>query len=121
MVETEVIMIHNNDNIYSHVFVTSNLPIFFRNKSSYTQRNIIKAFNGFFRGLIEEYNLLVMIGLNDQGKDKQFFDIFKNFVIANVEVLEKRLSGRELRQAKTPEEARIIEKSIELHIEFSLV
>ena len=90
VVETEVIMIHNNDNIYSHVFVTSNLPIFFRNKSSYTQRNIIKAFNGFFRGLIEEYNLLVMIGLSDQGKDKQFFDIFKNFVIANVEVLEKR-------------------------------
>ena len=90
LIETELIMIHNNDNIFSHIFLTSTLPIFFRNKASYTQKNIIKAFNSHFRGLIEEYNLLLMIGLSEGEKDKQYFDIFKNFLIANSDVFLKK-------------------------------
>ena len=83
LVETEVIMIYNNTDIYSHIYISSYLPIFFRNKSSYTQNNIIKAFNKYFKGLIDEYNLLVMIGVNEVEDDKQYFQIFKNFLIVN--------------------------------------
>ena len=43
LIETELIMVHNNDNIFSHIFLTSNLPIFFRNKANYTPANILKA------------------------------------------------------------------------------
>ena len=90
LIETEVIMVYNNTDIYSHVFISSSLPIFFRNKSSYTQKTIIKSFNNCFQGLIGEYNLLVMIGLGDLENDKKFFDIFRNFLLANINKLENK-------------------------------
>jgi len=90
LVETEVILVYNNTDIYSHVYISSCLPIFFRNKSSYTQNNIIKAFNKYFQGLIDEYNLLVMIGLGDVENDKKFFDIFRNFLLANINNIENK-------------------------------
>ena len=90
-VETEVIMVYNNTDIYSHLYISSYLPIFFRNKSSYTQNNIVKAFNKYINGLIDEYNLIVMIGLKETENDKMFFDIFKNFIIYNKFNLDKKL------------------------------
>ena len=91
LVETEIIMIYNNTEIYSNVFISSYMPIFFRNKPSYNQNNINKAFTKYFQGLIEEYNVLVMIGLNNVALDKKYFQIFKNFIITNKVYLEKKL------------------------------
>ena len=91
LVETEIIMIYNNTEIYSNVFISSYMPIFFRNKPSYIQNNINKAFNKYFQGLIEEYNILLMVGLSDLEKDKKYFQTFKNFVISNKINLEKKL------------------------------
>ena len=64
-------MIHNNIEVYSHTSLSSNLPIFFRNKSNHTQIDILKAFIKYFMGIINEYNLLVMIGLNAPENDKK--------------------------------------------------
>ena len=91
LVETEIIMIYNNSEIYSNVFISSYMPIFFRNKPSYDQNNINKAFTKYFQGLIGEYNILVLLGLNALENDKKYFQTFKNFVIANKVYLEKKL------------------------------
>ena len=88
LIETEVIMIHNNTDIYTHISLSSNIPIFFRNKSTYTQYNILKAFNKYFMGLIDEYKLLVMVGLSEPENDKNFFEIFRNFTLANINYLQ---------------------------------
>ena len=90
LIETEVIMIHNNTDIYTHISLSSNLPIFFRNKSTYTQYNILKAFNKYFMGLIDEYKLLVMVGLSEPENDKNFFEIFRNFTLANINYLQNK-------------------------------
>ena len=90
LIETEVIMIHNNTEVYSHVFLSSNLPIFFRNKTNYTPANILKAFNNYFMGLINEYNLLLMIGLSEPEIDKNYFQIFSNFTLASIQNLQNK-------------------------------
>ena len=91
LVETEVIMIYNNNEIYSHVYISSYLPIFFRNKSSYTQNNIIKAFHIYFQELINEYNFLAMMGISEGETDKKYFHILKNFILVNKFQKEKKL------------------------------
>ena len=91
LVETEIIMVYNNTEVYSNVYISSYLPIFFRNKPSYKENDINKAFNKYFQRLIKEYNVLVMVGINDVENDKKYFQIFKNFIIANKVYLEKKL------------------------------
>lgn len=91
LIETEVIMIYNNTDIYSHVYVSSYLPIFFKNKPSYTESVTNKAFNKYFQTLIKEYNLLLTIGLEDEENNKKYFDVFKKFLIKNNSELEKNI------------------------------
>ena len=91
LIETEVMMIYNNTEIYSHVYVSSFLPIFYKNKPSYTESVTNKAFNKYFQKLIKEYNLLLAIGLEDEDNNKKFFDAFKNFLIKNNSEIEKNI------------------------------
>ena len=82
-IETEVIMVYNNTEIYSHIFLSSYIPIFFRYNSTFTEVNMNKAFSKYFNNLIMEYNLLVMCGIYDNENDKKYLDIFRNFIIVN--------------------------------------
>ena len=91
LVETEIIMVYNNTDVYSHIQLSSYLPIFFKNKKSYTVNTVNKAFNKYFKSLINEYNLLVMVGLNELENDKKFFDIFKNLIVKNKKDLGNKL------------------------------
>ena len=100
LIETEIIFIYNNTDIYSYVLISSYLPVFFKNKSSYTVNNVNKAFNKYFKGLIDEYNLLIMIGL-DEENDKKYFDIFKNLILKNKNELGNRLKYFSLGNGKT--------------------
>ena len=59
-----------------------------------------KAFNKYFKGLIDEYNLLIMIGLNEEN-DKKYFDIFKNLILKNKNELGNRLKYFSLGNGKT--------------------
>ena len=91
LVETEVIMIYNNSEIYSHVYISSYLPIFFRNNSTYTQNNIIKGFHNYFQSLIDEYNLLVMMGISEGENHKKYFQILTNFILTDTFQKEQKL------------------------------
>jgi len=91
LIETEVIMIYNNTDIYSHVYASSYLPIFFKNKPSYTESVTNKAFNKYFQTLIKEYNILLAIGLEEEEEHKKFFDIFKKFLMKNNSEFEKNI------------------------------
>ena len=82
MVETEVIMVYNNTDIYSHVFISSYLPIFFKDCPYFTEANKNKTFSKFFKSLIEEYMLLALVGINDTENDGKYFEIFKNLILA---------------------------------------
>jgi len=82
-VETEVIMVYNNTEVYSHVYISSYIPIFFRYNSTFTEVSMNKAFNKYMQGLINEYNLLLIVGLNDNENDKKYFEIFRNFILVN--------------------------------------
>ena len=90
LVETELIMIYNNADVYTHVFLSSYLPIFFKNKASYTVNTVNKAFNNYFKSLIKEYNLLVMVGLEEEN-DNKYFEIFNNLVLKNKNELGNKL------------------------------
>jgi len=90
LVETELILIYNNTDVYTHVFLSSYLPIFFKNKASYTVNTVNKAFNNYFKSLIKEYNLLVMVGLEEEN-DNKYFEIFKNLVLKNKNELGNKL------------------------------
>ena len=111
VVETEVIMIYNNTDIYSHVYITSYLPVFFRIKSSYSDKNIRKAFKKYFNGLIDEYNLLVTICVNESEEHKQYFQIFKNLILTNKDNLEIKLKYFNINKNKTIKN--ILKESIE--------
>jgi hypothetical protein len=67
------------------------LPIFFKNKPSYTESVTNKAFNIYFQTLIEEYNLLLAIGLEDEENNKKYFDIFQKFLMKNNSEFEKNI------------------------------
>ena len=90
LVETELILNYNNTDVYTHVFLSSYLPIFFKNKASYTVNTVNKAFNNYFKSLIKEYNLLVMVGLEEEN-DNKYFEIFKNLVLKNKNELGNKL------------------------------
>ena len=91
LIETEVIINYNNTDVYSHVFVSSYLPIFIKNKPSYTESVTNKAFNKYFQTLIKEYNLLLAIGLEDEENNKKYFDAFKDFLRKNNSEMEKNI------------------------------
>jgi len=90
LIETEVIFVYNNTDVYSYVHISSYLPISFKKKSSYTENNINKAFIKYFKDLIDEYNLLIMMGIDEENYQK-YFDIFKNLIMKNKDELGNRL------------------------------
>ena len=91
LIETEVIMIYNNTEIYSHVYVSSFMPIFYKNKPSYTESVTNKAFLKYFQKLIKEYNLLLAIGLEDEENNKKYYDALKHFLIKNNSDIENNI------------------------------
>ena len=48
-VEIEVIKVYNNIEVFSHVYINSKMPIFFRYSSTFMEVNINKAFNKIFK------------------------------------------------------------------------
>ena len=90
-IETEVIMVYNNSEIYTHIFLSSYIPIFFRYNATFTDANMNKAFSKYFNNLINEYNLLVMFGLYDNENDKKYLNILRNFILVNKVNMDNKL------------------------------
>ena len=88
-VETETIVVYNNNDIYSHVQISSYFPVYFKEKSNIS---VNKSFNKYFKTLLDEYNLLLMMGIkstNDEEENKNFLKL-KNLIIKNKTSLENK-------------------------------
>ena len=84
-IETELIMIQNNTHIYSHVFLSSYFPLFYKiNKDE----KMNEYFDKYFKYLIIEYNLLIMFILTEKNNE-QYVTKFKELLNKNKLAYEK--------------------------------
>ena len=92
-IETELIMVYNNNEIFSNIFMTGYLPIYFRQNVDNSKVN--KAFIKYFKSLIDEYNILFLFALKkNNGK---YIDKFKNMLIKNKNSLSHNIKYFEIK------------------------
>jgi hypothetical protein len=88
-IETELILIHNieddnNRNVYSFIYLSSYLPIFFKEKKNTTElsNNTNRAFIKYMESLINEYNVILFFVIKNENEDKYILR-FKNMLEIN--------------------------------------
>ena len=84
-IETELIMIQNNTEIYSNVFLSSYLPLFYKKNK---EEKMNEYFDKYFKYLIVEYNLLLMFVLTENNKE-EYLTKFKELLNKNKLAYEK--------------------------------
>ena len=89
-IETEIILIHDNNEIYSHIYLSSYLPIYFKNKK-YSEMNVVnKAFIKYFKTLSDEYNFLFLFAIKNEDKDDKYINKFKTLLRQNMKSIRNR-------------------------------
>ena len=89
-IETEIILIHDNKDIYSNIYLSSYLPIYFKNKK-YVEMNVAnKAFIKYFKTLTDEYNFLFLFAIKNDDKDDKYITKFKTMLRQNMKSIENR-------------------------------
>ena len=89
-IETEIILIYNDKDIYSNIYLSSYLPIYFKSKK-YNEMNIAnKGFIKYFKTLFDEYNFLFLFPIKSEDKDDKYISKFKAMLTQNRKSLEKR-------------------------------
>jgi hypothetical protein len=83
-IETEIILIHDHKDIYSNIYLSSYLPIYFKNKK-YSEMNAVnKAFIKYFKTLSDEYNFLFLFAIKSEDKDDKYISKFKTLLRQNM-------------------------------------
>ena len=89
-IETEIILIHNNNEVYSNIYLSSYLPIYFKNKK-YSEMNVVnKAFIKYFKTLSDEYNFLFLFAIKNEDKDDKYINKFKTLLRQNMKSIGNR-------------------------------
>ena len=89
-IETELILIYDNNEIYSNIHLSSYLPIYFKEKKNNQEINDAnKAFIKYFKTLLDEYNLLFLFVLKKEINGK-YITRFKNMLTKNKNSLDDR-------------------------------
>ena len=89
-IETEIILIYDNKDIYSNIHLSSYLPIYFKNKK-YLEMNVAnKAFIKYFKTLTDEYNFLFLFALKNDDKDDKYISKFKTMLGQNMKSIGNR-------------------------------
>ena len=89
-IETEIILIHDDKDIYSNIYLSSYLPIYFKTKK-YLEMNVAnKAFIKYFKTLINEYNFLFLFTIKKEDKDEKYISKFKTMLKQNCKSIENR-------------------------------
>ena len=89
-IETELILIYDNNEIYSHIHLSSYLPIYFKEKKNNKEINDAnKAFIKYFKTLIDEYNVLFLFALKKNNEEK-YINKFKNMLTKNKNSLDDK-------------------------------
>ena len=85
LVETEIMIIQNNSQIYSNVILSSYLPLFYKKNH---EEKMNEYFDKHFKNLVIEYNLLIMFLLQEENKE-EYIDKFKQLMHNNKLSFEK--------------------------------
>ena len=89
-IETEIILIYDNKDIYSNIFLSSYLPIYFKSKK-YLEMNVAnKAFIKYFKNLNDEYNFLFLFVIKKDDNDDKYITKFKNMLRQNMKSIGNR-------------------------------
>ena len=89
-IETEIILIHDNNEVYSNIYLSSYLPIYFKNKK-YSEMNVVnKAFIKYFKTLSDEYNFLFLFAIKNEDKDDKYINKFKTLLRQNMKSIGNR-------------------------------
>ena len=89
-IETELILIYDNNEIYSNIHLSSYLPIYFKEKKNNNEINEAnKAFIKYFNTLTDEYNVLFLFNLKKSNEEK-YVSKFKNMLTKNKNSLEDK-------------------------------
>ena len=89
-IETELILIYDNKDIYSNIHLSSYLPIYFKCKK-YLEMNVAnKAFIKYFKTLNDEYNFLFLFVIKKDDKDDKYITKFKNMLRQNMKSIGSR-------------------------------
>ena len=89
-IETEIILIHDNNEIYSNIYLSSYLPIYFKNKKYNEMNAVNKAFIKYFKTLIDEYNFLFLFSIKNEDKDDKYIAKFKTLLRQNIKSIGNR-------------------------------
>ena len=85
LIETELILVQNNEEINSSVFLSSYLPLFYKKEK---EEEMKELFDKYFKNLIVEYNLLIMLLLKE-GNNEIYINKFKELIHNNKQSYEK--------------------------------
>ena len=89
-IETEIILIHNNKDIYSNIHLSSYIPIYFKRKKNIDMIDANKAFVKYFKSLIDEYNVLFLFCLKNKNEEDKYKNKLKNMLMKNGKVLSSK-------------------------------
>ena len=89
-IETEIILIYDNKDIYSNIFLSGYLPIYFKSKKYNEMNNSNKGFIKYFKTLIEEYNFLFLFAIKSEDKDDKYISKFKTMLNQNIKTIENK-------------------------------
>ena len=124
-IETELILIYDNKEIFSNIHLSSYLPIYFKNKKNIQMNEANKAFIKYFKSLIEEYNVLFLFTLKNKNEDDKYINKFKTMLSKNKKSLENKLKyyciNTEEKTIKNIFESSKAEKSMIEYIGFNIL
>ena len=83
-IETELILIHNNKEIYSNIHLSSYIPIYFKSKKNIVMTDANRALIKYFQNLIEEYNALFLFILKSKDEEEKYINKFTNMLLKNL-------------------------------------
>ena len=89
-IETELILVYNNKEVFSNIHLSSYFPIYFKEKKNNQSTNDAnKAFIKYFKTLIDEYNILFLFAL-EREIDEKYIHKLKNILKKNKNSLEDK-------------------------------
>ena len=89
-IETELILIHNNKEIYSNIHLSSYIPIYFKSKKNIDMNDANKAFIKYFKTLTDEYNILFLCVLKNKDEQDKYINKFKSMLLKNLKSMSNK-------------------------------
>ena len=89
-IETELILIYDNKDIYSNIHLSSYLPIYFKSKKNIEMSDANRSFIKYMKTLIDEYNFLFLFAIKNDEKDDKYINKFKVMLRQNAKSISRK-------------------------------